>query len=98
MNVQQIEDRRQVVMRRLVAKIRRCIGKGKTIATRGCYDMYFARGIDAYEAAFEQLNIRFGFTQKRNNYWVFVDKKTGRDIELKSFESGTNNVVTVSYM
>ena len=53
---------------------------------------------DAYEAAFEQLNIRFGFTQKRNNYWVFVDKKTGRDIELKSFESGTNNVVTVSYM
>lgn len=94
------DERRRVVVRRLTAKIRRCIGKGSTESTRGLNWMKFARGRDAFDLAVINLTAAFGrpMDSVSGEGLTFVDPDTRRPIHLAGYADDTNNFATVGYM
>lgn len=101
-------EQEMIARAKLVRKVRRLIGKGRTDVERGGTDMFFDRGFKSHQRALLKLTVAFGtpktetatqLSGKRVPVWhVFTDSKTGREISLSTFRKDTNNYVSICYM
>lgn len=102
--MKRVTKQQMIARAKLVRKVRRLIGKGRTYVERGNSDMFFDRGFKSHQRALLKLTVAFGTpkTEKTSDgtltFHVFYDPTTGRDIALKVFEAGRNNWVSISYM
>jgi len=67
---------------KVIRKIRKCIGKGKTESNRGCHTMFFENDSLSWLTAIDNLNMKFGFREEKQSDYVWSTSHGDQTIKI----------------